>query len=321
MPPDQELGALQGFIAGRPPLGVAVVASTPATDPRPGEPQTLSLAGDARDYFYDVIDRAIGVPIQRNLWRLRPLDPVYKPDALDLEFAALGDVPAVALACNSYGNLGPYGEFTGNDDFVKRLAHYVAVLGAPGGDQAFFYRSFSSSAELRRKRGAALARRDGQFARVEDKIFVFDDAIDCFVYRDVLFVIRKGDYRRVFDQFEALRASAVAAATDLHNQVPIDNFDGFREACAGQAAMADKLVAVRQRDYFAGLTVDRLKPIIAEFSLDIDLTMRDGREHLVFKPDPRHRWLILKLLDDDYLRSSMTNRRYEANSKLPAGPG
>jgi hypothetical protein len=39
----------------------------------------------------------------------------------------------------------------------------------------------------------------------------------------------------------------------------------------------------------------------------------------VFRADPSHCWLILKHLDDDYLRSTMSDRRYEANSKLPAG--
>lgn len=163
-------------------------------------------------------------------------------------------------------------------------------------------------------------RRDGQFARIENKVFMFDDSIDCFVIREQLFVIRKGDYRRVFDQFEALRQKAGEAAAALHVRVPIDNFNGFRDACERQAAMADKLIAVSGRDYFAGLTVDRLKPIINEFALDVEIAEVDGQEHLVFAADPQHRWLILKLLDDDYLRSSMTDHRYEANSRLPAGP-
>jgi hypothetical protein len=40
----------------------------------------------------------------------------------------------------------------------------------------------------------------------------------------------------------------------------------------------------------------------------------------VFRNDPQHRFKILKLLDDDHLRSELTTLEYEANSKgLPVG--
>lgn len=36
----------------------------------------------------------------------------------------------------------------------------------------------------------------------------------------------------------------------------------------------------------------------------------------MFDPAPDKRWLILKLLDDDYLESVMTELKYESNSKI-----
>jgi hypothetical protein len=42
----------------------------------------------------------------------------------------------------------------------------------------------------------------------------------------------------------------------------------------------------------------------------------DGRGHLKFDPDPGRRWILLKLPDDDYLNSKMTDNKYEAISKL-----
>ena len=38
-----------------------------------------------------------------------------------------------------------------------------------------------------------------------------------------------------------------------------------------------------------------------------------------FNANPNDRWLILKLLDDDFLGSIMTNQKYEVNSKSPLG--
>ena len=41
----------------------------------------------------------------------------------------------------------------------------------------------------------------------------------------------------------------------------------------------------------------------------------NGEERLLFEGNPDKRWLILKLLDDDFLGSIMTNQKYEVNSK------
>lgn len=50
------------------------------------------------------------------------------------------------------------------------------------------------------------------------------------------------------------------------------------------------------------------------------LVTDDGQEKLLFENDREKRWLILKLLDDDYLGSVMTRQKYEVNSKSALGP-
>jgi hypothetical protein len=40
---------------------------------------------------------------------------------------------------------------------------------------------------------------------------------------------------------------------------------------------------------------------------------------LLFEGSLARRWLILKLLDDDYLGSTMTHEKYEVNSKSALG--
>ncbi len=184
-----------------------------------------------------------------------------------------------------------------------------------GDERAFFFRAFSASAELKRKRVAALVSRDGPFHLIEEQIFLFDENIDCIVFQDHVFVLRKQDYRRIFDQLEQVREEAHRAAERLNKLVPIANFDEFAEACERQPAMADKLIAVQSRDYFQKLTYEMLEPVIAEFELEIPVETHNGSPHLVFKSEPAHRWRILRLVDDDFLKSSMTDHRYEVNSK------
>jgi hypothetical protein len=312
----EALDELASFLAATPDLEAATVAR-PAAGAAVPEARTLSLADDAESFFRDVITAAVHERI--GTWALKPLDPVYKPDRDELEWASASDVPAIEAARERYANLGPLQPFRPDDeDYKRRLNYWVCVLTGRDERKAFFFRAFSAAAELERKRGAALVSKNGSFTKVEDRIFLFDDAVDCFIFESYLFVIRKYDYRRVFDQLDAVRVRARAAAQALHARVPIANFDDFAEACAGQAAMADKLLAVRGRDYFATLSYEMLKPIIEEFSLGIPVQMHNGQPQLVFRPEPAYRWRILRLVDDDYLKSSMTEHRYEVNSKSNA---
>jgi hypothetical protein len=313
MTAQETLDELASFLAAGPPLEAATVAR-PETLGGMQEARVLNLAEDAEVFFRETIQTAVVECLPQ--WSLKELDPVYKPESHEIEWSEASDVQAIELARDRYANLGPFTPFQAADEsYVRRLLFWVCVLTGSGGRRAFFFRAFSSAAELRRKPFTALVNRDGAFTKVDEHIFLFDDKIDCVVFGDYLFVLRKKDYRRIFDQLEAVRREAKAAARELHAKVPIANFDEFANACATQAGMADKLLAIRKRDYFNLLSYEMLEPVIEEFSLRIPVEDRNGSPHLVFRSEPAHRWRILRLVDDDYLKSSMTNHKYEVNSK------
>jgi hypothetical protein len=312
------LDELKGFIAGSPDLGVATVAAPQARDGQP-EARVLSLADDAENFFRSVIASAAVDELPNR--SLKTLDPVYKPEKDAIEWAQATEVQTIQLAVSRYGNLSPLAPFRPDDKaYIRRLRFWVGVLTDRQGRQAYFFRAFSSASELQRKRGAAMVLRGGSFTKVDEQIFLFDDKVDCFVFEGYLFVLRKSDYRRIFDQLDAVRKRARLAAAALHAKVPIANFDEFEKACMTQAALADKLIAVQGRDYFDRLSYAMLKPVIDEFGLKIPVESSNGVVQLVFETGPEHRWRILRLVDDDFLKSSMTEHRYEVNSKTDPSP-
>jgi hypothetical protein len=183
-------------------------------------------------------------------------------------------------------------------------------------NHAYFFRRFSSSAELKRKKKAAMVLKSGTFHMVGDRIFLFDELVDCFVYGGYVFVLRKSDYRSIFEQMAAVFTKARNAASDLNGKLPISNFLEFQDACGSDSRLADKMLSIRQRDYFDELSYPFVKPVIDEFSLEIPAHKGDnGKVELEFRAVPAERFRILRLCDDDYLRSTMTKRRYEVNSK------
>jgi Domain of unknown function (DUF4868) len=311
--PRETLDELPAFFAATPELEAATVAR-PVRRDEPPQARTLNLASDAESFFRDVIVSAVIDQLPR--WSLKELDPVYKPETDEVEWVEADSVAPIRLALDRYSNLGPLQPFQPADRaYIRRLQFWVCILTGAEGRRAYFFRAFSAASELRRKRGAALVSRDGAFTKVEEQVFLFDDSVDCLVFGDYLFVLRKSDYRRIFDQLEAVRQRARVAAAALHAKVPIANFDEFAEACSTQAAMADKLIAVQSRDYFDRLSYEMLRPVIEEFQLKIAVETRGGTPHLVFQTQPEQRWRILRLVDDDFLKSSMTDHRYEVNSK------
>jgi hypothetical protein len=102
-------------------------------------------------------------------------------------------------------------------------------------------------------------------------------------------------------------------------RIPIANADAFKQACTSQRRFMTKLAMVASRPYFGRITMNDLRRTIREHQLEIEIVKEEGRDHLKFDPDPSRRWILLKLLDDDYLNSNMTDNKYEANSKLLRG--
>ncbi len=88
--------------------------------------------------------------------------------------------------------------------------------------------------------------------------------------------------------------------------------------------MVSKLRSVASKlanpTYRAAMSTERLIEFAAEHNLEIDVEEIDGENRLVFHADPARRWRILKLLDDDYLHSQLTQLNYEVNSKSPLRP-
>ena len=67
------------------------------------------------------------------------------------------------------------------------------------------------------------------------------------------------------------------------------------------------------------MTMQDLRRTITECNLEVQIVEENGQEKLVFEANPNKRWLILKMLDDDFLGLIMTDQKYAVNSKSAIG--
>lgn len=288
-----------------------------ATAPRRDDPVALhrlgltdAVAQDFRDAAYNAL------PDDEDEVILVPYAATYRPQPHELMYIALDGAPEVAELVEAAADISAAQQFTADEKLIKQLRFYVTAISGDNGD-ALFFRAYSSTKELTRGRGFAAMFHKGTFQKVEHKTFLFDNDADCFAWGEYMFIRRKSAFEKIFRYFEELKEAADETLDGVLQHVPVANEDDFREACKGQIQMLAKLASISRKPYLTDLTMDIIEETIRAYDLQVAINDNGGERKLVFDPSTQQsRWAILKLLDDDYLQSTMTEERYEASSKV-----
>jgi hypothetical protein len=307
MPAQQAIGSLGEALAGNPAVNVVVVAQ-PEEDLTV---QRLNLRQDLAGEFLSVAQAAN--PTQDVV--LRPYDPGYKPEWNEICYIDLAENGPIAGLIRQVSQVQQAELFHERNEVVDHLRFYAIVVSPSARRHAVFFRTYSPKKELTRRAGFAAFLGHGHYNKVETKIFLFDRQIDCFSWGGYLFIYNIVAFQRIFSYFEELRAKANETVTAILNQIPIGNADAFRAVGTGQMQMMSKLAQIARKPYLARVTMRDIRRTIDEFGLEVQIVEENGEEKLLFETTPNKRWLILKLLDDDYLGSLMTEEKYEVNSK------
>jgi hypothetical protein len=307
MPPQQALQSLPQVFAGNPAVNV-LVAAEPDTDV---VLQRVNLRQNLAAEFLAVAQAA--QPLEDVV--LKPYDPGYTPEWNEVCYIDLAQHDAIAELVRQVSQVQQAEIFREHDEIVDHLRFYAIVVSPNAHRHAVFFRTYSPKKELTRRAGFAALFSHGHFDKIDTKIFLFDRQIDCFSWGGYLFIYSGGGFQRIFDYFEEVRARADDTVTAILAQIPISNADAFRAAGTGQMQMMSKLAQIARKPYLNRVTIRDIRRTIQEFALDVQIVVEDGQEKLLFEANPNKRWLILKLLDDDFLGSIMTNEKYEVNSK------
>ena len=239
-------------------------------------------------------------------------DPTYKPESdqiLYLEFSNDDDIGIFVDVGSDVNGTEPFEE---DRDFCQKLRFYSIVL-EKDGNKATFFRKFTRTNELNSRKLYAVTLSRGNYKKLSKKVFLFDEKIDCFAWNNILYIYDKNSFQNIFDYFETVKKAAEVVVTELHNKFPVANFDQFKDFCVRNRRMMAKLISISKKDYLQTLTIDDLKRVSTSFSLDVEF---DEQDQIVFNPSVKTRWQILNLFNDDYLKSELTDNKYEVNSKL-----
>lgn len=203
--------------------------------------------------------------------------------------------------------------FDPSEKAVGKISFYSVGFHA-GQQAAILLRRAKPVRPLQPNRFAVLFR-ENRITRVGEPILTFDTDFDILLYEAWGVTTSAADLQALFRDLTALREAIESDVESIHGQFAIANLDEFLEACRSDPRMMTKLHTVASKPYLGDIAVDDIKDVIERYQLPQDLLDEQGR--FVYDSRPERRWLILKILDDDYLESRVTERLYEVNSKAP----
>lgn len=311
--PQASLEHLHAFVADADTVNVLMVAEAEHSDygEVAFEVQRLNMSQQLAERFRDIVLENATNNVGES--RALPYSTGYKLDRQELFYIDLDEDPSTADTMDFIESVTEPAVFTKEEGFTERLAFYSIVFENMDGTRAAFYRKHAPKNQL--SRGFIARFVDNQFEELEPQSYLFDDKIDFFTWDGYLFIRGAYHFRLIFKHFEQLQREVKENVERVIESVPIANDQEFLSACLNQPQMVSKVARVANQPYLSDITIDDIKETIQEFELDVEILTVDGHEKLIFDASVQQRWVILKMLDDDYLGSVLTNRKYEANSK------
>lgn len=275
---------------------------------------TDDLAGEFRTTIAGTLQE-IGRELEDGETVVVPYNPGSNPDIHETEFV---DLTAEERLREQLGGLAAPGElpvFDGTARGITALRFYTVTATAEGTSPLHVLRTYSHRKELSRSKTLAAVFRDGHYDKLREPIFLFDGHADCLTLGEFLFIRQRDNFQRIFRYFEKLATAAQTTLEALRERLPIRNFEALSAACLRSPRMLAKLRGLANQHIFEKLSVPAVKATIKEYGLPIEIAAGSNSEEVVF--DEEHKWAFIRLIEDGYMRSDMTQVRYEVTGKRP----
>ncbi len=203
--------------------------------------------------------------------------------------------------------------FQEDEHFVSGLRFYVIIVQPLIGDPVSFFRAHSAKGVLTRSRKFAIWNDRGSYNRVNTPIILIDEKIDCMSRSGLMFVLNKPSFQNIFRFFEEVQRTAKVTLSTIKQYIPIHNFEEFERDCERHLWKLRKLGNMASKPYLNRINIEHIEHTINKHHLSVRIDEVEGRKMIVY--DPKDKWVLLRLLDDDYLWSTLTEQGYEVNGK------
>ncbi|MGI9059473.1 MAG: Kiwa anti-phage protein KwaB-like domain-containing protein [Ktedonobacteraceae bacterium] len=275
----------------------------------------LQITDELAIVFRDTIKNLIELYKQDDCRQLC-LFPEYNEDSLPADYHIqrldLSKYQTILEQLGPLKALTSIDSYDANDRFISALRFYVIAVQPLSEEPIYFFRTYTHKKLLNRSLIYAIFQHDW-YDLVTDAVLVFDSKVDCLCRGDAMFIFDKKGFQNIFCFFDEVRQIAKGALESIKVCIPIKNFDEFTNDCGRHIWKQRMLKNIASKSYLSKITIDHIKKVIDHNKLPVQIVNEDGKEKLVY--DPKNKWVILNLLDDNYLWSMLTEIKYEVTGK------
>ncbi len=275
----------------------------------------LKITDELAMVFQDTIKNLVEYYKQDDCRQLS-MFPEYDEDSLPADYHIQRlDLPKYQAILEQLGPLKALtsiDSYDADDRFISDLRFYVIAVQPLSGETIYFFRTYTHKKLLKRSLIYAIFRNDW-YDLVTDAVLVFDPKVDCLCRGDTMFIFDMKGFQNIFCFFDEIRQIANQALESIKVCVPIKNFDEFANDCGRHIWKQRKLKKIASKSYLSKITMAHIKKVIEHNKLPVQIVNEGGEEKLVY--DPKNKWVILNLLDDNYLWSMLTEINYEVTGK------
>jgi len=186
----------------------------------------------------------------------------------------------------------------------------------------FLFRKYTPKKLLEKGKLACIIRRD-QFEKLDDQIITLDSSYDAALLLkaqdpsrpaqqqpDMLIFCRSW-FESFFSFVDVYRHEVEDNQAYLDEKGILENAAQMVQTCCSDSRAIKKLARILHNRQLDSLDLPKIRTVIRDYNLPVSLN-HEGK----LQVSQEHIWVILRILDDDYVKSEITDTKYEARSKV-----
>lgn len=310
MPPDPEdILDLFANVEDASFAGLALGTKPAATNPLLLQMQvTDDVAESFKNGFVKLAAKYAGYN-ENGLFELRDYEPNVPPEDQQLFVLDPNEHPDLAATINAALEPGNLPLASDQDEVPWRKIQLQARVFSLAGEPIVLLRKATTATLMKRKGKLAVIFRDGVLDLLEEEGILLDEQIDAIYWSGQVYMARPSAVETLFRFYDDLQERADEIIDQIHATIPIEGVDMLKAAAGAHYQMLRKIHHISQQPYLADITMDDIERVIEELDLKIAIKGEGSNRKIAY--DESDKWAILRLLDDDYLRSELTQRVYE----------
>jgi hypothetical protein len=205
--------------------------------------------------------------------------------------------------------------FTFSDDNVRDISGFVFLLGNADRKIALYKKMYPISL-MRRDSVLMLFNARTRFEKVDDDIIKIDDKFDFMQSNNDLIIANVDTLERYFGFETIIRNQATTNLSLIEGSNLLEDIEPLKEM-ALELKFAKKIMKLKSHSRVLTLPFDRIKGFIKHHPKLRKRLRFNATETKISLDTKISKELFLKLLDDDFLKSELTEQLYESEVKDP----